>query len=231
MEELIPAVEAKYRGMGSRHRYLTGVSSGGWSSIWLQVNYPDQFNGCWAHCPDPVDFRDFQRVNLYQPGSSMFVDESGARRPIARYQDRVLLFYDDFVQREEVLGSGGQIACFEAMFSPRGKDGAPRRVFDRRTGGVDSDIAKTWERFDIRLVLERRWKDLKDRLAGKLHIYAGEKDTFYLEGAVRLLKESLAALGSDAEVKIVAGMSHGMYEEANVEMYRSIVAESDKSNR
>lgn len=232
MEELMPAVEAKFRGQGSgRHRYLTGASSGGWSSIWLQVNYPDQFNGCWAHCPDPVDFRDFQRINLYRPGSNMFVEESGARRPLARHGDQVLLFYDDFVRREEVLGPGGQIACFEAMFSPRGKDGAPRPVFDRRTGAVDTDVAKTWERFDIRLVLERRWNKLKDRLAGKLHIYAGEKDTFYLEGAVRLLMESLAGLESDAEVRIIDGMGHGMYEEANVEMYRSIVASFEKASR
>lgn len=225
VEELIPAVEAKFRGQGNgRNRYVTGVSSGGWSSIWLQVNYPDQFNGCWAHCPDPVDFRDFQRVDLYRPGSNMFVDEAGARRPLARDDGKVLLYYDDFVHREDVLGPGGQIRCFEAMFSPRGGDGAPRAVFDRRTGAVDVDVAKRWERFDIRLVLERRWNELKGSLAGKLHIYAGEKDTFYLDGAVRLLKESLSALGSDAEVRIIDGMAHGMYDDATEPMYRTITA-------
>jgi hypothetical protein len=36
----------------------------------------------------------------------------------------------------------------------------------------------------------------------------GEEDTFYLEGATRLLKESLQRLGSDATVELVSGRTH-----------------------
>jgi S-formylglutathione hydrolase FrmB len=223
VEELIPHVERTFHGAQSRqHRYLTGVSSGGWSCLWLQITYPDVFNGCWAHCPDPVDFRDFQRIDLYAEGSNMFIDGRGERRPLARRGDHATLYYDDFVQREEVLGPGGQIRSFEAVFSHRGPDGRPAPLFDAATGRVHTATAKTWERFDIRLVLERNWATLGPKLAGKLHVFAGAKDTFFLEGAVALLKDSLSKLGSDAEVVIVPDMAHGLYREAVEPMFETI---------
>src|SRR5262249_52863758 len=121
---------------------------------------------------------------------------------------KVLAWYDDFCRMEEVLGPGGQIGSFEAVFSRRGADGRPEPLFDRATGAVDPAVAKTWERYDIRLVLERNWATLGPKLKGKLHVYAGGEDTFYLEGAARLLKESLEKLGSDAEVKVVPDRPH-----------------------
>lgn len=223
MEELIPAVEAKYRGAQSgKHRYVTGVSSGGWTALWLQVTYPEQFNGCWAHCPDPVDFHDFQQIDLYKSGSNMFIDEKNERRPLARTGEKVMIHYDDFVHMEDVLGPGGQIHSFEAVFSRRLADGQPELMFDRRTGAINTDVAKSWEKYDIRLILERNWSTLGPQLAGKLHVYGGEFDTFYLEGAVKLLQESLTKLGSDAEVKIIPGMAHGLYRDATAQMYQTI---------
>lgn len=210
VEELIPLVEKTCRGAQSpRHRYVTGVSSGGWSSLWLQVTYPEVFNGCWADVPDPVDFRDFQCIDLYRPGANMYRDESGTRRPLMRQGTQVMVYYEDFARAEAVLGPGGQLHSFEAVFSPRGRDGEPAPLFDRRTGAVDPAVARSWERYDIRLVLERNWETLGPKLSGKLHIRAGEFDNFYLEGAVRLLKESLTKLGSDADVEIIPGAGHG----------------------
>jgi pimeloyl-ACP methyl ester carboxylesterase len=223
VEELIPAVERKFHGAETgSHRYVMGVSSGGWTALWLQIAYPEQFNGCWAHCPDPVDFRDFQRIDLYGSGSNMYVDEKGARRPLARFGERVAIYYDDFVHQEEVLGPGGQIHSFEAVFSRKGSDGQPMPLFDRRTGAINNDVAKSWERFDIRLILERDRSNLVPKLAKKLHVFAGENDTFYLEGAVRLLRDSLTKLGSDAEVAIVPNMAHGLHREAVGPMYATI---------
>ena len=69
-------------------------------------------------------------------------------------------------------------------------------------------MAKTWEAYDIRLVLERNWPTLGPKLKGKLRVITGDLDTFYLEGAVRLLKESLAHLGSDAVVEIIPNRDH-----------------------
>jgi S-formylglutathione hydrolase FrmB len=210
VNELIPYIEKEYRGRGvAGGRFVTGHSSGGWSSLWLQITYPDFFGGVWSTAPDPVDFRDFQRINLYKTGANMFVDEEGKQRPLARYGKKVLLYYKPFSDMETVMGHGGQLASFEAVFSPRGKDGQPRRLWDRASGRIDADVAKAWERYDIRLVLERNWKKLGPSLAGKLHVYMGGEDTFYLEGATVLLKESLAKLGSDAVVEIFPGKNHG----------------------
>lgn len=210
VEELIPLIEKTCHGAQSpKHRYVTGMSSGGWSSLWLQVTYPDVFNGCWSDVPDPVDFRDFQRIDLTQPGANLYKDASGARRPLMRQGEQVMVYYEDFARAEAVLGPGGQLHSFEAVFSPRGRDGEPAPLFDRKTGAVDAAVAKSWERYDIRLVLERNWATLGPKLSGKLHIRAGEFDNFYLEGAARLLKETLTKMGSDADVEIVAGAGHG----------------------
>ncbi|MBL8797279.1 MAG: hypothetical protein JNM56_25475 [Planctomycetia bacterium] len=208
--ELIPHIEKEFRALGvPTARFLTGHSSGGWSSLWLQVAYPEFFGGVWSTAPDPVDFRDFQRINLYRAGENMFTDADGQRRPIARRQGKVVLHYQPFSDMEIIMGHGGQLAAFEAAFSARGADGQPKRLWDRTTGKIDLDVAKSWEKYDIRLLLERHWKTLGPKLAGKLHVYMGAEDTFYLEGATVLLKESLAKLGSDAVIDVIPGKDHG----------------------
>jgi hypothetical protein len=209
-EELIPAIETKYRAVGKPGgRFVTGHSSGGWSSLWLQVAYPDFFGGVWSTAPDPVDFRDFQQINVYKPGTNMFRDDEGKARPLARQRGKPVLFYKSFSDMEDMIGHGGQLPSFEAVFSPRGADGQPRKLWDRKTGKIDPEIAKAWEKYDIRLNLVRNWKTLAPKLAGKLHVYMGGEDTFYLDGATVLLKESLAKLGSDAKVEIFPGKDHG----------------------
>jgi hypothetical protein len=209
-EELIPAIETKYRAVGKPGgRFVTGHSSGGWSSLWLQVAYPEFFGGVWSTAPDPVDFRDFQRINVYKPGTNMFTDDEGKPRPLARAGGKPVLFYKPFSDMEDMIGHGGQLPSFEAVFSPRGDDGQPRKLWDRKTGKIDPETAKAWEKYDIHLVLERNWKTLAPKLAGKLHVYMGSEDTFYLDGATVLLKESLAKLGSDAKVEIFPGKDHG----------------------
>jgi hypothetical protein len=139
----------------------------------------------------------------------MFRDPGGKPRPIARRGDTPVLYYQQFSDMEDVLGRGGQLASFEAVFSPRGRDGQPRPLWDRVTGAVDPETVRAWQKYDIRLKLERDWKTLGPKLAGKLHVYTGGVDTFYLEGAVALLKESLTKLGSDAKVEILPGKDHG----------------------
>jgi enterochelin esterase-like enzyme len=215
LEELIPYIELRYRGIGDgRARFVTGHSSGGWSSLWLQVTYPDAFNGVWSTSPDPVDFRDFQRIDLTKPDANMFRDARGEQRPIARKSGKAGLCYKAFSDMEEVMGHGGQLASFEAVFSARGADGRPRKLWDRTTGVIDPEVAKSWERYDIRFVLERNWKTLGPKLAGKLHVWTGGADTFYLEGAVQKLKETLAQLGSDAVVEVFPGRDHSLRDKA-----------------
>jgi len=208
-KELMPAIESKFRCLSDR-RVVTGHSSGGWSSLWIHVTHPESFRGVWSTAPDPVDFRDFQRIDLYAaPAVSMFVDEIGRRRPIARRNDKPVLFYKDFSDMEVVMGRGGQLGSFEAVFGPRGIDGKPRPLWDRTSGRVDPAVMKSWERYDIRKYIEKQWPVLGPKLAGKVEVHCGSADTFYLEGATILLKETLARLKSDAVVEIHPGKDHG----------------------
>lgn len=209
VQEFIPHLEKTLPLVADpRARLLTGHSSGGWSSLWLQVTYPDTFGGTWSTSPDPVDFHDFQRIDLYAPGENMFRDREGKRRPIARMGQFPALWYDDFSRMDDVIGWGGQLGSFEAVFSPREADGHPRKLWNRSTGAIDTAVAHAWEAYDIRLVLERNWPTLGPKLKGKLRVITGDVDTFYLEGAVKRLKQSLATLGSDAVVEIIPNRDH-----------------------
>ena len=209
IQELIPTIDRRFRTDAREYgRFLTGHSSGGWSSLWVQVNAPNTFGGTWSTSPDPVDLRDFQRINVYKSGENMFVDNEGKRRPLARMNGRVLLWYDDFAHMEDVLGYGGQLMSFEAVFSPRGKDGRPLQLWNRKNGEIDANVAAAWKKYDINLILQNNWQKLEPELKGKLHVFMGDRDTFYLEGATILLKETMAKLGSDAKIVILPGKNH-----------------------
>jgi hypothetical protein len=213
VQEMIPAIDRKYRTIAdTAARFVTGHSSGGWASLWLQVSYPDTFGGVWSLAPDPVDFRGFQEIDLYaDPPLSFFQDPRGAPRPIARRGTEPVLWYEQFVHMDDTLKYGGQFRSFEAVFSPRGPDGLPRKICDRDSGRTDPEVARAWQAYDIRLVLERNWATLGPKLQGKLHIIAGELDTFYLEDAVKLLAGTLQKLGSDAKIEIVPGANHSSF--------------------
>lgn len=229
VKELIPALEKQYGGAGPAHRHVTGGSSGGWSSFWLQVAYPEAFAACWSHVPDPIDFHDFQQINLYEPledGSprNMFVDEAGELRPLARNGERILLTYKDFVQREHVLNPGGQIRSFEGTFSPLAEDGTPRRVFDVETGVIDHEAAQAWRRFDISHILLNQWEELEPRLDGKIHVWAGTQDNFFLEGAVErfLTLAEPAGLLDHMTVEVIEGLPHSTHQPGYEWMLRAI---------
>jgi hypothetical protein len=210
VQELIPHIDRVYRTIASpTARFVNGHSSGGWSSLWLQVSYPDTFGGVWSSSPDPVSFHDYQQVNLYaDPPLSLYLDERGQRRPIARNGRSVSLWYDSFGKMDDCIGRGGQLRSFEAVFSPLGEDGQPRKLWDRETGQIDPEVARAWQAYDIRLKLKREWPQLSSKLQGKLHVTVGSLDTFYLDGAVALLADTLKKLGSDADITILAGESH-----------------------
>lgn len=231
VHEMIPEIDRQFRTVAKPGgRFVAGQSSGGWSSLWLQVTYPDVFGGVWSTSPDPVDFRDFQRIDLYaDPPQNMFRDPQGSRRPIARHGETPALWYDTFSKMDDVLGRGGQLRSFEAVFSPLDSDGMPRRLWDRTTGQIDPEVAKAWQAYDIRLKLKRNWKELEPKLRGKLHIRTGSLDTYYLEGAVVRLAESLKKLGSDAQITIVPGADHNTV--LNAEYFRQSRREMSEAFR
>ena len=212
VREMIPHIDSKYRTVPQASgRFVTGHSSGGWASLWLQVNYPDTFGGCWSTSPDPVDFRDFQQVDLYaEPPLSLYYDPQGAMRPIGRRGTEPFLWFSKFGRMDDVIGRGGQLRSFEAVFSPLGGGWLAAKVVGPADGpdrfGRGQDVGEVRHPADPR----RHWPSLGPQLAGKLNIITGELDTFYLDGAVRKLKTSLAALGSDAVIEVLPGKGHSL---------------------
>lgn len=219
--DMIPALEEQFRGAGAEHRYTTGVSSGGWSSLWLQLAYPDDFAGCWSHVPDPVELHAFQTVNVYD-GENMLTYPDGSDRPIARNNGEVMITARDFVGRETVMGPGGQIHSFEAVWSPRLPNGEPRPLFNRETGAVDPVTAESWKKYDIAHKVRTEWDTIGPKLGGKVHVYAGEIDNFYLEIAIPALQEAFESVGSDAVVEIIEGMPHTLHREGQKDMLNTI---------
>ena len=98
---------------------------------------------------------------------------------------------------ELVLGtksrSGDQWDIWEAVYSPVGPDGYPRRIWDKRTGVIETDVAAYWrEQYDLAHILRRDWeKALGPKLRGKIHLYVGDMDNYYLNNAVYLVEEFL----------------------------------------
>ena len=220
LEELVPALERKFQAAAvPTGRFLTGHSSGGWSSLWLQITYPDFFGGTWSTAPDPVDFRDFTGVDVYRFDNA-YHDPDGNQIQLMRRRGKFVLSIQDYVKTEIAKSDyGGQFASFDAVFSPRGESGRPQELFDRKTGKIDPVVAKAWEKYDIRLVLKRNWKRLEPKLRGKLQIYMGTLDTFRLEGALKLLHAELMELESDAQVVFVEGRDHGTLLQPHPELW------------
>jgi S-formylglutathione hydrolase FrmB len=210
--ELIPDLEAHYR-MDAKPsgRFLTGHSSGGWATLWLQVRYPKIFGGTWSISPDPSDFHDFTGADLYRPDANVYIKPDGSPNPLVRANGKVMATFKQFAQLERVLGPyGGQMASFEWVFSPRGPDGRPEPMFDRTTGKVNPTVAAYWrDHYDIAYRIKTHWPELKPNLDGKIHVIVGTADTFYLNQSAELLKAVLQKVGAHAEVQFLPGKTHG----------------------
>jgi S-formylglutathione hydrolase FrmB len=227
IEEVIPAIEGHYRCIPqSNARFLTGHSSGGWSSLWLQVNYPDVFGGVWSTAPDPVDFRSFHNLNIYDPNTNVFRDENGAARLLERALPKKF-FYQDFSSKEVVIGPGGQLGSFEAVFSPAEGYGQPKKLWNRQSGKITAEVVNAWKKYDIGLIIQNRWSTIGPKLKAKIHIYVGDQDLFYLDKPVELLKSILDSLDANAEVKIIKGYDH--YSLINSKSLKNINREIDKA--
>lgn len=141
----------------------------------------------------------------------MFRDRDDKRRPLARSRTKTLIWFDELSRLEQVLGYGGQLHSFEPVFGPRNSRGNPAYLWNRGTGNVDIEVAKHWKKYDIRLLLEKKWRELSPKLNGKLHVHVDRQDSFYLEGAIVSLKKTLDGLNSDAVVTIHPSFGHGTF--------------------
>ena len=201
--ELIPEIERRFRGIGQGWaRFTYGGSTGGWEALAVQVLYPTEYNGCYAACPDPIDFHHYTTIDLYKDKNAYYVESDFKKtpRPGARdYLGHISATIRDINQRELALGtrsrSGDQFDIWEAVYSPIDADGYPKRIFDKYTGAIDSAVAAYWrEHFDLTHIIQRDWPRIGEQLKGKIHIYVGDMDTYYLNNAVYSAEDMLKQL-------------------------------------
>jgi hypothetical protein len=201
--ELIPEIERRFRAIGAGWaRFTYGGSTGGWEALATQVFYPDMYNGAFAACPDPIDFRAYTIVNLYTDKNAYRLqgEASAVERPAFRnYLGEVFATQRDENYMELVSGdrsrSGGQYDIWQAVFGPVGSDGYPAPIFDKRTGDIDPAVAAYWrEHFDLSHIIERDWSTLEPKLKGKIHLYVGTGDNYYLTDSVYFAQERLESL-------------------------------------
>lgn len=205
--ELIPEIEKRFRGIGKGWaRFMYGGSTGGWEVLAAQVFYPDEFNGCYAACPDPIDFHHYTTIDLYTDKNAFYPESDFKKtlRPGHRdYLGHVSATVKEMNQRELALGtrsrSGDQFDIWEAVFSPMGSDGYPKRIFDKYTGVIDPEVAAYWkEHYDLTHIIRRDWPRIGEKLRGKIHVYVGDMDNYYLNNAVYTAEDMFKKLQGPA---------------------------------
>jgi pimeloyl-ACP methyl ester carboxylesterase len=240
MLELIPYLERHFRMIAEPSaRFLTGGSTGGWEALALQVQHPDFFAGTWVLYPDPIDFRNYELVNIYSdtnafvyPVAEWMQSEVPAEVEVTG-QPRITVRQES--QFEAVLGSharsGEQFAIWEATYGPVGKDGYTAELWDLRTGHINREVAEYFRshNFDMREYLERNWARLGPKLRGKLHFFVGDYDTFYLNLAVYRMEEFLKHATPPADAEFVYGRPmkpHGWQPWTNAQLIRIMAAQA-----
>ena len=241
LQEMIPYLEQHFRMIPAGYaRVLTGGSTGGWESLALQVLHPDFFGGTWTMFPDPIDFRRYQLVDIYAddnafltPGYKYMIPE----RPMMRTAEgQMVQTMRQMSQLEEVLGSHGrsaqQFEAWEAVYGPVGEDGYPQPLWDKRTGKIDKQVAAYMRDhgYDLTYYLKSNWVKLGPQVKGKLHLYVGDMDNFYLNLAVYLLEDYLKTTDAEATFEYGRPMKgHGWQPMSNPELVRMMYAQVEKN--
>lgn len=219
IKEFIPFIESQFRGTDTAStRFVDGCSTGGWVSLGLQLYYPDTFNGCYSYSPDAIEFENYQLINIYKDANA-FENEFGYPRPVMRGTDgEPMLSMRDFIRYENVLGasdtylnSGGQFSAHTALYSPKGDNGLPKPLWDPTTGAIDKSVAEQWKKYDFKLYAQKNWAELGPKLAGKIYIWMGDMDHFYLNGATRAFADFMKSTSnpkSDATIEFSAMEGH-----------------------
>jgi hypothetical protein len=212
--ELIPEIEKRFRGLGQGWaRFVYGGSTGGWESLAVQMFYPDEYNGAWVACPDPIDFRHFTVVNIYEDTNAYWATSRFKRTPRPghrNYLGHVDATLEEMNLFEHLLGtrsrSGDQWHVWESVYSPTDDDGYPRRIWDPVTGKIDPVTAKYWrDNYDLSHILERDWAKLGPKLRGKLRLYVGDMDNYYLNNAVYEVEKFLRKADPPADAVVDYG--------------------------
>jgi len=202
IEEVMPELDRQFRTIGKPYaRLLEGASTSGWQSLSMILRNPDFFGGAWVLQPDPIDFRRYQLVNIYEDTNAFVLPNSQfttTERPFRRTTEgQVVWTLRGLSLFEEVLGTRGrssyQLEAWEALYGPVGADGYPVPLWNKLTGTIDRTVANYMREhgYDLREYAQRNWSVIGPKLVGKLHFFAGDMDDFYLNLAVYQFQDFL----------------------------------------
>ena len=199
VEEFMPWVEEYLgRSNGETRHYITGHSSGGWSTAWLFLNWPDKFEYALATSPDPVDFRDFHGINLYEDDNAFVTNDGMApvfvnrvRESRDKEKDPAITF-DELISEHAGSFPSAQLAAYEAAFSPCDENGVPLPILDRDTGEIDKDVAEFWRRSDVSQLIQTA-PGVDGEVLSRLHFSCGTRDEYGLHRPLRLLEDAIEA--------------------------------------
>ncbi|SDX91638.1 alpha/beta hydrolase-fold protein [Hymenobacter psychrophilus] len=192
--EFLPLLDQRYRTNGAR--LLRGHSSGGYAVVYLLTHYPRLFAGGNASASDPVDFHRFELTNLYTATKRVEMRDSvtyGELLPVASAYDRPNIVH----RLEDIIYRGEQEVSFDAVFSPRGRNGLPQPLFNSTTNVLDRRVFVHWRRYDLTQYVRQNWSRLRPYLNGKLRISAGNEDSYYLNFSAMLMEQEMKKLGAD----------------------------------
>lgn len=220
VEELIPAIEERFPLIAEPSaRVVRGHSSGGWSAVWLAMQYPEVFGHAFSSSPDPLDFRAFQQSDIYAD-KSVYTRPDGTEIASNVKDGKVLMTVRQENQWEEVKGpdntSAEQWDSWQAVFGPRNERGHPAALFDPETGELNREIASRYRDFDIAGLVRSNPEKYAPVFARNIRILVGGADEWNLHEGVRLLGEALAGaevpMDSDpavgGSIHIVPGRNH-----------------------
>lgn len=205
-EEFIQHIENKYRVIkGSDSRFLMGQSSGAWTSIWLQVNYPELFAGAFACSPDPIDFRATGN-NIYRNNANFYNSEK---------IDSISQKDEEIPRRmafmEETLNEYGQFKTWESTYSNKNENGNHYQLFDRKTGKINPEVAEQWKKYDISLIIQSDPAKFKNLLKNKLYIFVSSDDDYGLDKSIRLFKGITDSLAIETDIQFMDGLGHNVW--------------------
>ena len=208
VDELMPYITKQFRASTlTNQTFITGQSSGGYGAIWLTLNFPKKFGGCWATSPDPIDFSNFTGVNIYKD-RNFYQSSNGKEREIFYVNGKATSTLREMLMKEWLEDNGGQQQSFEAEFGLPDQNGRPQALFHSKTGAINKQVAQSWRPYDLALYVVNNWTKIKNDASGKIKIYAGESDNFLLQESVTAFRNKIEKVNANIEVEIVKGADH-----------------------
>ena len=242
-EELIPYIEKEFHGLGNpAYRFFDGCSTGGWVSFALQVFYPGYFNGAWSYSADPVDFHHLQLVNIYEGKNAFYTNPDSLTPSVRSRSGRTRISIRDEVAGENIQSfdntyatGGGQWGAWNAVYSPRDRNGQPMEIFHPVNGAIDKNVAEHWKKYDLLEIMKGNWSDLGPKLQGKLWIWMGDLDEFYLNDAMHEMDKFLKSTKNPVSDAVVtfdpkAGHCEGYDQRKVLEMMKKRIETISSGN-